>query len=111
LQTAPLTDQQRFLLAECFEVYLPLDEAQQRVYDQLSTTEPYNGAKAVNATSFEKGMEKERRDSLRMLLENRFGPMSEAILSRLEQLPFDQLRPLQLAVLKANLLSELGLDF
>jgi len=28
IQAAPLTDQQRFLLGECVEAYLPLDDAQ-----------------------------------------------------------------------------------
>jgi hypothetical protein len=114
LQTAPLPDQQRFLLADCVQAYLPLDEAQQRAFDQLLTTEPYQGVQAMNLTSFdmgiEKGVEKGRRDALRELLEDQFGPLSSVVLTRLEQMPVEQLRQLQRAVLKGDSLSALGLD-
>ena len=43
IKDAPLTEQQRFLLGECVQAYLPLDEEQQREFEQLVATEPYRG--------------------------------------------------------------------
>ena len=110
LQEAPLTDQQRFLLTECVQAYLPLDEPQQRELERLVATERYQGVKAMNTTWFEKGIEKERRDTLQELLEERFGPLSPEVLSKLQQLPVERLRPLQKAVPKAKSLDELPLE-
>jgi hypothetical protein len=109
LQTAPLNEQQRFLLSDCVQAYLPLDEAQQREWEQLLAGEPYQGVRAMNTTWFEKGIEKERRDSLREVLEARFGALAPAVLTRLEQLPAEQLQPLRKAAVLANSLAELGL--
>ena len=53
-----MTDQQRFLLGECVQAYLPLDEAQQREFERLKTSAPYEGVLAMNKTWFEQGMEK-----------------------------------------------------
>jgi hypothetical protein len=54
------------------------------------------------------GIEKGRRNSLRELLEERFGTLSPAVLARLDGLPAEQLPALK-AVLRANSLAELGL--
>lgn len=72
----------------------------------------------MNATWYERGMEqgmergieKERRDSLRELLEERFGPLTPAVLARLEQLPVERLQPLRRAASKAQSLDELDLE-
>jgi hypothetical protein len=109
LQAAPLTEQQRFLLGECVQAYLPLDEAQQRQFEQLVATAPYQGVQKMNVTWFEKGIEQERRASLRELLEGRFGPLPAAVLSQLEQVPKEHLLSLRQAALKAQSLGELKL--
>lgn len=122
IQGAPLSDQERFLLGECVQAYLPLDEAQQHEFERLLSTEIYHGVQAMNTTWYEKGLEqgiergieqgvaKERRDSLRELLEERFGPLAPAVLARLEQLPVERLQPLRRAILKAQSLDELDLE-
>src|SRR5437763_645467 len=46
IQSAPLTDQQRFLLGECVQAYLPLDAEQQRACERLAATEPSPGVRA-----------------------------------------------------------------
>ncbi|HVC96723.1 MAG TPA: hypothetical protein VND64_23800, partial [Pirellulales bacterium] len=38
---APLTEQERFLLAECVETYLPLDESEWDEFKRLLATKPY----------------------------------------------------------------------
>ena len=140
-QEAPLSDQQRFLLGECVQAYLPLDEAQQQEFQRLLTTETYHGVQAMNTTWYEQGIEKgivqgiekgivqgiekgivqgiekgivqgiekERRDSLREVLELRFGPLSPTVLARLDQLPVERLQPLRQEAQKAQSLGELGL--
>ena len=112
-QEAPLSDQQRFLLGECVQAYLPLDEAQQQEFQRLLTTETYHGVQAMNTTWYEKGIvqgiEKERRDSLREVLELRFGPLPPTVLTRLDQLPVERLQPLRQEAQKAQSLGELGL--
>jgi hypothetical protein len=118
IQAAPLTEQQRFLLGECIQAYLPLDETQQREFERLVATEPYKGVQAMNTTWYERGIEKgiqegiekERRDSVRELLEERFGTLSSAALSKLEQLPLSRLPALRRAIVKASSLRELGLE-
>jgi hypothetical protein len=79
ITNAPVTDQQRFLLAECVQAYLPLDDAQQEEFERLVACEPYTGVQAVRTTWFEqgeaKGMERGQRKLLAVLLEERFGPL------------------------------------
>jgi hypothetical protein len=118
LQGAPLTEQQRFLLAERVQAYLPLDASQQREFEQLTATEPYQGVQAMNATWFEKGIEqgmeqgieKGRRISLREILEERFGPLPPAMVTRVEQLALERVQAIQKIALKAQSLNDLGLD-
>jgi hypothetical protein len=110
LQTATLSEQQRFLLGECVQAYLPLDEAQQREFERLLTTEAYQGVQAMNATWYEKGVEAERRLALREVLEERFGPLSPAVAAALERLPAERLQPLRKTALKAKALSDLKLE-
>jgi hypothetical protein len=114
LQGAPLTDQQRFLLGECVQAYLPLDPQQQAEFERLLTTESYRGVQAMNLTSYEKGLQKgreeERRAVLRDQLEEKFGPLSAQVQERLQQLPADRLVALTKAVLRAQSLRELGLE-
>ena len=118
IQEAPLSDQKRFLLGECVQAYLPLEPAQHQEFERLLASEPYRGVQAMNATWYERGMEqgmergieKERRDSLRELLEERFGPLTPAVLARLEQLPVERLQPLRRAASKAQSLDELDLE-
>ena len=38
--SAPLTDQQRFLLGDCVEAYLPLNDEQKQEFERLLASEP-----------------------------------------------------------------------
>jgi hypothetical protein len=109
IQSAPLTEQQRFLLGECVQAYLPLDEEGQREFARLLETDTYRGVQAMNTTWYEKGIEKGRRESLREQLEIRFGPLMPEVLAHLERLPGERLQWLSKAILTARTLDELGL--
>ena len=117
LTTAPLNDQQRFLLGECVQAYLPLNEEQQREYDQLLSTSSYSGVQAVNQTVYEKGMEKgmekgrgqEAQILVERLLADRFGLVSEGIRRHLETLSINDLEELASQIWKVQSLEELSL--
>src|SRR5438105_12443438 len=55
---APLTDQRRFLLSECVQAYLPLDDQQQREFEGLTASEGFQKVQAMNTTWYEKGLER-----------------------------------------------------
>lgn len=65
--------------------------------------------KTVYEQGEEKGMEKERRNLVKELLEERFGPLSEEIHQQLEEMSMEELRLLAMKIVKANSLEELGL--
>jgi hypothetical protein len=118
IQTAPLSDQQRFFLGECVQAYLPLDEAQQQEFERLITSEPYKGVQVMNATWYEKGIEKGiergiekgRRLSIQEVLEDRFGDLSHQVLAKLDLMHLDQLASLRKAIFEAKSLKDLGLE-
>jgi hypothetical protein len=110
IQSAPLSEQQRFLLGECVQAYLPMDEEAQRQFERLLASEKYHGVQAMNMTSYERGLEKGQREILRMQIDERFGPLSPAVLERIEQLPAEQLKPLGKALVHAQSLRDLGLE-
>lgn len=110
LVDAPLNDQRRFLLGECVQAYLPLDEVQQKEYEKLVATESFTKVKAMNMTVYEKGLMQGRREVLREQLEKRFGPLAPQMWDRVNQMNLDQLKQLSLALPGANTLQELGLE-
>ncbi len=110
LQAAPLTDQQRFLLGDCVQAYLPLDEGQQAEFERMVTSERYEGVIAMNQTWFEKGIEKGRREDVREMLEEQFGPLSPPAIAKLEQLTLERMREVRRALRHASSLKELGLE-
>lgn len=50
LSEAPLTEQQRFLLVDCVQAYLPTDEEQKQQLLDVFQSEEYQGVQAVNKT-------------------------------------------------------------
>ncbi len=123
-------DYRRFLLQECVEAYMKLDDEEQREFEQMLHTEPYKEIEPMMVTTFEKGIAKGleqgrqlglelgrqegrqegRREAARILLERKFGPLSEAVQARLAAWPAERLDELLLAVLDAPSLLALGLE-
>jgi hypothetical protein len=116
LSTAPLNDQQRFLLGECVQAYLPMDEEQKQEYERLLSQDSYAGVQAMNKTVYEEGIEKgiekgrqQERVALALaLLENRFGRVSISTVEQVEKLSMEDLRQLILRVGTVSTLAELG---
>jgi hypothetical protein len=113
---APLTDQRRFLLGECVQAYLSLDEQRQREFDELTVSEGYQKVKAMNTTWYEKGMEKgmekARASMLKTvveMLEDRFQFVPSEAHERLNGLTMDELTELAKRIYKVQSLQELGL--
>lgn len=117
LAGAPLNEQQRFLLGECVEAYLQLNEGEKQELEQILMTDTYAEVHTMNQTTYEKGIEKGiemgRREGQRQVVEdllaNRFSPLSEATRSHLEQLSMEDLRALAVKIASASSLAELGL--
>jgi hypothetical protein len=118
LREAPLNDQKRFLLGECVEAYLPLDDTGKREFERLLSSEPYQGVKAVNVTTFEKGVTQGvqqgilqgKREVLREQLDDKFGPLPNRVTERLQSLSEERVHALTRAILRALSLQELGLE-
>jgi hypothetical protein len=137
LSEAPLNEQQKFLLSDCVEAYLPLDEAGQKLFQQITHSENYARLNAMNKTTYDRGMEqgiekgiekglekglekgiergveKERLRILRVaeaLLRQKFGLISSKALTELKQLNSEQLEELLVSMESAQTLADLGLS-
>jgi hypothetical protein len=122
---APLTDQRRFLLGECVQAYLSLDERQQGEFEKLTASEGYQKVRAMNTTWYEKGLEKGRSEMnttwyerglekgrlevLVDLLADKFGPLSPEIEMKLQGLNAAELGELRKRLINAQSMQDLGL--
>ena len=77
LAEAPLNDQRRFLLGECVQVYLTLDELQQKEFEKLTVSDWYQKVKVMN--------------TLVELLEDRFSPLPQDIHEKLKGSTMEEL--------------------
>ena len=110
-------DYRRFLLVECLEAYAELDDGQKERLQALLQTDPYQEVESLMKTTYERGIEQgiergieqgERRLTLR-LMEAKFGPLSPKVKQQVEALSPEALTQLQLDLLKAKAIGELGL--
>jgi hypothetical protein len=113
LTVAPLSPHERFLLGECVQAYLSVDEQQIQDFENILLDETYAEGRKMNKTLFEHAMEKgrltERREMTLAILEERFGPVPMKLREHVESLDADALRQLALRVTKANSLDDVGL--
>lgn len=111
---APESDRRRFFLCECVQAYLPLEGPQLEEFNNLLVTEKYMAIQQVGTTWFEQGIEtgivRGQLRTLRKLLEKRFGPLSPAVLTRLEAFSEVERDRITVQLLDARSLAELGLD-
>lgn len=118
LSEATLTPQRRFLLGDCIEAYLPLDEDQRQEFENLLLEESREGVKAMNETSYDRGMKEGREEgrreaqieSLRFALEGKFGELSTDVQKALNNLSYEEARQLFVKFWTVSNLSELGLS-
>jgi DNA-binding SARP family transcriptional activator len=106
-------DYRRFLLVECLEAYAELDDSQKERLQALLQTDPYQEVESLMKTTYERGIEQgieqgERRLTLR-LMQAKFGPLSPKVKQQVEALSPEALTQLQLELLKAKAIGELGL--
>ncbi len=102
-------DFRRFLLSECLEAYVNLDEAQQQKFKALLNSEQFREAKPLMVTTYERGKAEgkleDRRETAILLLETRFGPLSSGVQQRVAEMKPEQLRQLLTDLIKAPSLS------
>ncbi len=115
---APLDDAARFLLVNCIETYVQLDDTAREEYERLLVKEPtkevaemeMTWADTIEAKGLEKGRMEGMRSVIEGLLERRFGELPPRSRRRLAAIDSaDGLSDLAGRVLDARSLRELGL--
>jgi hypothetical protein len=114
----PGSDWQRFLLGDCLIAYATQGAGGRAELDERLRTEPFREVRPMIQTWYDEGMQEGRqegihegqRSSLQLFLEGRFGPLSPAVLQRINTLPSDRLPELIRAVTRAGSLRDLGLE-
>ena len=99
LVDAPVNSHQRFLLSDCLQAYLTLDEASQELYKQIIKAEPYSRIQAMNKTPYdqgiEQGIEQGKENAMRnaaiALLESKYRAVPKRFLERIDALGYDEL--------------------
>ncbi|MGL6094656.1 MAG: hypothetical protein ACRC7O_02495 [Fimbriiglobus sp.] len=119
LREAGLTEQQRFLLRECVEAYLPVRQVELERICANVTVEPHRRGAEMrrNITSYDRQLWAEKAESRRTaqleLLEaqlaTKFGPLPEESLTVLRGLTDERLREVGVSMLNATSITELGL--
>lgn len=119
LADAPLNDHQRFLLSDCVQAYLPLDDAGIATFERITKAEPYSKVIAMNKTPYDKGIERgleqgletgkesALRDVAIALLESKFRSVLGSIIERIGTLSYPELRTLTIGIQGAATIEEL----
>lgn len=108
---AAVTDQQRFLLGDCVEVYLGLDESQMREFNQM--IEQANDGKIwpPNKSRYDRAMEQGAFSLLLALGRKKFREPSAEVYERIQQIQdLEVLNSLAIRVLDVNSWDELMAD-
>ena len=111
-------DLRRFLLAECAEAYVKLDDAERSRVAALMKTIPFQEVGPLMITTYERGkmagkLEGKLEGKMEMLLallEARFGPLPPDVLQRVATLNPEQLGRLSLDLFKSTSLKDLHLQ-
>ena len=105
----------QYLLAECLEAYIKLDDEQRQQFQRLMDAELYKEARPLMITTYERGKAdgkqegklEDRREMALLLLEEKFAPLSPEVQQRVLEMNADQLRQVIAKVLKTSSLDEL----
>ncbi|MBI1917073.1 MAG: DUF4351 domain-containing protein [Planctomycetes bacterium] len=117
LMRAPETDHRRFLLCDCVSAYAVLvDSQKEEVRRSVVSTE--EGKEMTKMGIFdpweqkgeERGRTEEARRLLRLLLQEKFGPLSPEVSERVNGMSREVIEQVLRAVIRANSLQELGLE-
>ena len=120
--TCPENAWRQHLLGECVVAYSPLtDEQRQELKGQvlaLSKDPEFAMTKSLLDDFLEEGAKRGRQEgqhegvlkSLRIVLEEKFGPLSPPILARLTAMPAEELDQLLRSAVRAQSLEDLGLE-
>jgi hypothetical protein len=107
----------RFLLGDFVGAYLPLEGSQEVEFERLVSEPPYEEVKMVTKSWYDQGVEKgrealveEMRDAFQAALEERFGPLSETTLERLQTMTLEQVKQAIKALGRPVSLKDLGLE-
>ena len=98
----------KYLLAECFDNYIPLSPAESSDFERMQAQQNVEG-KTMAPGWLEQGRVTGIRETLRRLLEKKFGPLEPSIQNELDDFPIEKIDMLLDAILDANSLDELGL--
>jgi len=133
-EAGSLNEQQRYLLGDCVEAYLPIEQEHLDRFDAIIEQNSTEGVRAMNKTRYERaieaglakgieqgieqgierGLDRGRRaalvEVLEALLDTKFGPLAPGVLDRLRGIPDDRLLALVKRVPFAASLQELAID-
>ena len=125
-EAGSLNEQQRYLLGDCVEAYLPIASEHLERFDGIIEKNSTEGVRAMNKTRYErameagieqgieKGMDRGRRVGLLEVLEaqldSKFGPLPAGVVERLRSFTDDALLALARQIPSALNLKELGLE-
>lgn len=122
LVQAPENAYRRYLLCDCVDAYLPLDDVQRREFEQLLLNEPDPGVRTMATTLFERirqeghqeghqeGRLQGQRQFLPLQLAARFGPLRPRVHEIVGTWSEEQLAATGRALFSARSLQELGLE-
>ncbi|MBM3224403.1 MAG: DUF4351 domain-containing protein [Candidatus Tectomicrobia bacterium] len=126
LLQCPENEYRRYLLCECVDAYLPVDDVQRQEFETLVLRDPDPGVQQMATTLLERMRQEGRqegqqegrqegtllgqREFVVMLLTERFGPLSPAVQAQIQTLSAERLAALGRALLTATSLQELGLE-
>ncbi len=113
LAKAQVDARRRFLLSECVEAYLELEDPHLAEFQHLLLTPKYREVIMLAKTNHELGREvgraEEQLHMLKRMLPKRFGPIDDSVWKRVEAMSYKQREQLAEDLIVATSLEQLGL--
>lgn len=117
LAESALDDQHKYLLGECLDTYLTLNQQEDQALQETLTSKPFRKAKQMTTTweargiakGEARGIAKGQRDLVLSLLSDRFGRVTQRIRRKLESLTAEELRELATRIYRVDSIDDLNL--